>query len=481
MKDQNLKILFIISALLLLLSGGLSFINYSISLNSVKDDLINRSLPLSVDNIYTEIQTHIIEPNLIASMMSSDTFLKEWLQNNEDNQEQITNYLEAIKNRYGLFLSFLVSEKTKSYYSHEGFLEHIDHNKQDNKWYFEFKNIKEEHEINLDYNSMIDNSLMMFINYKIYDENYHLLGITGVGHKISYIEEMLKRFATEYKFKVMFLNEKGDIVLSQRDISSLTSIFEDPQFSSFHEKILSPDATIFKYHRKNDEYLMIKKYIKDLHLYLLVEAKLSDFTQSANRAFSINLTISFLLTSIITFLIIITVRRYNKKLTFFAQNDPLTQLYNRRYFEEKIEEIYTVSLRTRNNKKFSFIFFDIDNFKKINDTLGHHIGDKVLKRVALIAKMHIRQGDIIARWGGEEFIIALNNTDKEKANAIAEQLRTIIEADPLLQELTQQNVTASFGVTQHQKNETIEQMIARTDTAMYTAKQEGKNRVFTLS
>lgn len=219
-KKSQFRILFIVSGLLLFLSIVISLINYVISLNSVQKDLLERSLPLSVENIYTEIQTHLIEPNLISSMMSHDTFVKEWLITEEENSDKIKSYLETIRNKYGLFVTFFVSEKTKKYYTHDGFLEVIDQNKTDNKWYFEFKNIPESHEINLDYNTNLHNSLLMFINYKIYDEQHHLLGATGVGHKVSYINEMLQRFHDKYKLRVAFLNQSGDIVLISRDEKS---------------------------------------------------------------------------------------------------------------------------------------------------------------------------------------------------------------------------------------------------------------------
>ncbi|MEJ2373469.1 MAG: GGDEF domain-containing protein, partial [Sulfurimonas sp.] len=190
----NFRVLFIVSGLLLVLSLSISLINYAISLNSVQKDLVTRSLPLSVDNIYTEIQTHLIEPSLISSMMANDTFVKDWLLSTEADETKITSYLETIRNKYGMFVTFLVSDKTKKYYTHKGLLEHLDQNKTDNKWYFTFKELPKDHEINLDYNGNIDNSLMMFINYKIYDSKYHLLGATGIGHKIGYIDGMLKRF-----------------------------------------------------------------------------------------------------------------------------------------------------------------------------------------------------------------------------------------------------------------------------------------------
>lgn len=477
-QTNNFKVLFVVSGLLLVLSLSLTLINYAISLNSVQKDLATRSLPLSVDNIYTEIQTHIIEPSLISSMMANDTFVKDWLVSKEADEEKIRSYLETIRNKYGLFVTFLVSEKTQKYYTHKGFLEKLDQNKTDNKWYFSFKELPEEHEINLDYNQNLDNSLMMFINYKIYDSKYHFLGATGIGHKISYIDGMLKRFHEEYKFKVCFLNDKGDVILAQRSVQPIKNINEDPQWLEIRDEILSPVSKIFKYERDSNEYLLKTKYIPELHLYLLVEAKIDDFTQNINSAFYLNLSISLLFTFVVAVIILITIKKYNHRLSFMAEHDALTGLYNRRYFEERMEYFYQLSKRTK--EPLSLLFLDIDDFKQVNDKFGHHVGDKVLKRIAEILKLYIRQTDIVSRWGGEEFIVGLINTNLENANAIAEKLRVMIEGDLVLQQLVQENITASFGITQCKEDELLEHVIARADNAMYDAKRDGKNKVSLL-
>lgn len=471
---HNFQVLFIVLGLLLILSISLSVINYLNSLKSVQTNLITRELPLSVDNIYTEIQTHLIEPSLISSMMATDTFVKDWLKEEEKNSEKITSYLESIKNKYGLFVTFLVSEKTKKYYTHKGFLEYLDENKTDNKWYFKFKDFPDEHEINLDYNGNIDNSLMMFINYKIFDSQYHLLGVTGIGHKISYIDGMLKRFREEYKFKVYFLNEKGEVVLAERNQNHVQNIEEDSEWLKIKDRILST-SEFLQYKRGSDEHILKTKYIAELQLYLLVEAKIADFTENVDKAFYFNLSVSLFFTFIVAVIILITIKNYNDKLAFLAQRDPLTELFNRRSFEEKTQ--YLLQLSKRNKEPLSFLFLDLDNFKSINDKYGHAIGDDVLKRTAEILKQHVRQTDVVARWGGEEFIVALT-TNIENANQIAEKLRLAIERDPSLQTLVEKHVTASMGITQSQEDESLENVIARVDHAMYEAKRNGKNKVF---
>ena len=224
---QNFKIVVTVSLLLITLSITISLINFVVSLKSTQDELANRSLPLSVENIYSEIQSHIIEPGLVSSMMAHDTFVRDWLIHEEQKHEKITQYLARIKHKYGMYVTFLVSNQTLNYYTHNGMLETITPDNPDNQWFFRFRELEADHEINLDTNSQLDNTLFMFMNYKIFDEDYQLIGVTGIGHKISYVDEMLKRFRQQYKFNVYFVDKQGQIVLSE-------SLQKQPQHLSSH-------------------------------------------------------------------------------------------------------------------------------------------------------------------------------------------------------------------------------------------------------
>lgn len=473
---NNFHIVITISVLMIALSITISFINFMVSLRSTETDLKTRSLPLTVDNIYTEIQKHVIEPNLVASMMAHDTFLQDWLINDEENQDKITRYLETINNKYGMFVAFLVSEKTQSYYTQNGFLEHLSPSKPDNEWYFKFKKIQGNNEINLDFNNNLDNSLIMFINHKIYDHNYHYVGATGIGIKVSYINDMLKRFRQEYNFKVMFLNEQGEIVLSERTDAKTQNISAIPELSRLMDQVIVKDSKILEYQKNGETYLLKTKYIPELDLYLLVEAKLDHFIQEVRHTFYLNLTLSLVATMIIVLIIIRMIKGYNQKLEFLARHDSLTKLQNRSSFNDSMHDF--ILLAKRELTPLSLIFFDIDNFKHINDTLGHQSGDAVLVRIAEILKNRLRRTDIVGRWGGEEFTVGLINTDLENARIISETLRQSFEEDAVLLHLCGFSVTASFGVVTLSPSDTVDTLLSRADAAMYHAKESGKNKVF---
>jgi diguanylate cyclase (GGDEF)-like protein len=472
---RKYHIVVIITFLLVTLSLIISIVNYKISLYSTEEQLKKRSLPLTIDNIYTEIQKHIIEPNLVSSMMAHDTFLKDWLIYQEKDIDKITTYLKTIKNKYQMFTTFLVSEKTRNYYTTEGLLEKVSENNPNNAWYFSFIKSPKTNEINLDFNNLIDASMIMFINHKIYNDQSHMIGVTGIGLKISYVNDMLKFFRQTFGFNVFFFNQDGEVVLYERDVNPIRNLKDVSELNSLKDSIMSKESRVLEYSRAGEAYLVNTKYIPELDLFLFVEAKFSEYIKEVKKTFYFNLLSSLFATLLITSLILKTVKKYHKNLKHLANYDDLTTLKNRRMFNEELHHFFLLSQRRQSC--LSLLFFDLDDFKKINDTLGHQTGDKVLQRVADILKQNIRQTDIMGRWGGEEFIVAFIDTDIESAKVISEKLRIHIEKDEVMHQLTNQTITASFGLTALNEQDTMDALLKRADDALYEAKGSGKNRI----
>lgn len=164
----------------------------------------------------------------------------------------------------------------------------------------------------------------------------------------------------------------------------------------------------------------------------------------------------------------------NATLERLANTDRLTGLWNRLKFEEVAQQ--EVGRAERYGYPLSLVFFDIDHFKEINDRHGHEIGDQVLCRLADRVREHLRDSDSLCRWGGEEFLILMPHTDQQQARQLAEKLRELISASPLLE---RQPISASFGIAQLQPGELLRDLVRQADTALYRAKQLGRNRVET--
>lgn len=173
----------------------------------------------------------------------------------------------------------------------------------------------------------------------------------------------------------------------------------------------------------------------------------------------------------------------NKQLQSKAIHDPLTKAYNRSYFNEAFEkEIYRCA---RSAQPIGIIFSDIDRFKQLNDTYGHQFGDLVLQRVAQVANESTRRSDVFCRYGGEEFVIMVNNPSENGIKELAERLRALIENQVIEFEGNRVPVTASLGavVGIPSRNTTgfAELLIAEADEAMYESKEKGRNQVHVRS
>jgi diguanylate cyclase (GGDEF)-like protein len=159
-----------------------------------------------------------------------------------------------------------------------------------------------------------------------------------------------------------------------------------------------------------------------------------------------------------------------------ANTDDLTGLLNRHKGSEILE--YEIIRAKRYQRPLSIILLDVDSFKNINDTYGHLAGDLVLKAIADIGRETVRTIDSLIRWGGEEFIVVLPDTELEAAVQAAERLREAIAKAPIKVPNAELNLTASFGVAGKDENTPdIETLLARADQAMYIAKYLGRNRV----
>ena len=169
----------------------------------------------------------------------------------------------------------------------------------------------------------------------------------------------------------------------------------------------------------------------------------------------------------------IVVRKITEEtLELISSTDPLTGLFNRRKFSEILKS--ELECECRSNIELSLVLCDIDNFKQINDSYGHNAGDKVLMAFSRLIAESLRKTDVVARWGGEEFLILLPDTSIELAISIAEKLRVKIAEYPFEQVGV---VTASFGVATFMPEDSEEDLFGRADSALYKAKERGRNLV----
>lgn len=156
-------------------------------------------------------------------------------------------------------------------------------------------------------------------------------------------------------------------------------------------------------------------------------------------------------------------------------SDPLTGLGNRRYFERHVEPLFAAL--NENKQPFSLLVFDIDNFKRVNDILGHDMGDTILQEVSARIVTNMRAVDIVSRYGGEEFLIAMPNTTVDEAFQAADRVRSYIAGTPVYVDGQALSITTSAGVAEVGSDEQLRDVFRRADSALYKSKQNGRNKV----
>ncbi|MCQ4323143.1 GGDEF domain-containing protein [Stutzerimonas stutzeri] len=188
-----------------------------------------------------------------------------------------------------------------------------------------------------------------------------------------------------------------------------------------------------------------------------------------------NLTVVFCMFSYLALFYVVTVARAHKKLASMATTDSLTGLFNRRNMIELTEKI--LARHHRHPTNLTLMLMDIDHFKQVNDQYGHETGDRVLQAVSDLLRQSLREQDFIGRWGGEEFLAILPDTNFSHAGESAERIRTGVQALDIHSDGTSVRVTLSIGITQYRADELFSEAIARADHALYGCKAAGRNRV----
>lgn len=468
--------------LLFLLGSGFlttSLLSYYASRDSIRDSIINTELPLTSDTVYSEIQKDLVRPILISSMMARDTFLRDWVLAGEQDTAQMTRYLREVQEHYGAFTSFFVSDRSSTYYQSKGVLKRVKPDEPRDVWYYRVRMQPEPYEINVDVDMANADRLTIFINYKVVDYDGNFIGATGVGLAVDAVVKLIDDYQQRYERSVYFVDTTGRITLTgaQGGPQGTTvgdSLADIPGLSDMLEKLPSPQSGRFEYQEHGREHFLNVRYIPELEWYLFVD-KHDKALAGIRQGLYINLLLCLLVTAIVLTLVSLAIRRYQQRIAALATTDVLTELPNRRGFDILAEQ--ALQEAQREQSPLCAVLLDLDNFKLINDEHGHLAGDEVLQRFARQLRDKLRQSDILCRWGGEEFILLLKNTDRQAAHDLAEKLRQqCAEQRYAIADQTLQ-VTASLGLSQWQPGESLHSLLGRTDRALYRAKQSGRDRV----
>ncbi|MEX3775988.1 diguanylate cyclase [Pseudomonas sp. MYb118] len=472
----------LVFTLVVLLGAGFlatSLLSYYASRDSIRDSIVNTELPLTSDTVYSEIQKDLVRPILISSMMARDTFMRDWVVGGEQNPEQMTRYLNEVMTHYGAYTAFFVSNETLTYYHAKGVLKQVRVDEPRDTWYFRVRDMADTYEINVDPDLANRDNLTFFINYKVYDYDNRFIGAAGVGLTVDAVIKLIDKYQQRYQRSVFFVDNFGRLVLTGADGGPQgahigQTLRELDSMKGLVSQLPNPHSGSYEYSGQGQGHFLNVRYIPELNWYLFVDKREDGALSDIRKSLYLNLLICLVVTLIVLFLLNRVIGRYQGKIQTQATLDSLTELPNRRGFDllaaQALHEAH------REPQPLTAMLLDLDHFKALNDTYGHLAGDQVLAGFARDLQSCLRHADIVCRWGGEEFIVLLKDTDGETGLKIAEKIRQHVEQQRYAYNGHALQLTVSIGLSTLQPDETLHTLISRADHAMYRAKQSGRNR-----
>lgn len=452
-----------------------SMMAYRVSRQAIRDAIIGQDLPLTSSNIYSEIQRDLVRPVLISSTMAHDTFLREWVLKGEADVAEIARYLQEVKERYGAFSSFFVSEKSSKYYTGEGILKRVSPTEARDAWYYRVRDMKADYEINVDPDLANQDALTIFVNYRVFDFAGNYIGATGIGLTVDAVRRLIGEYQRRYQRTIYFVDGQGKVVVFGNETGQPADLRSAPGLGPLIGRILEEKHGSYQYEIASDNHVLHVNYLPELKWLLFVEQNESVALAGIRRSLYLNMAISLAVTLVVVFLTHLALLGNQRRLEEMAATDKLTGLLNRHAFTILIAKL--MAEYRREPRPICLLLADVDHFKRINDRHGHRAGDAVLAGVARLLQDGLREADIAVRWGGEEFMLVLKGCDLTEAVRIGEILRRRVAAAPIVVEGVRIPVTLSLGITEYVGGEPPDQTINRADTAMYRAKREGRDRI----
>jgi len=487
MKTRNLtfKYIIIISLVFFIFLIGRIYYDYLHQKDMLDNKLndLNTTINTSLDIATTSLVKNY---SILASHFMNSKEVYEYFKN--DQREQLYHLLKDDYNNFkkidtSLFVMHFIDKNNKTVLRmHKPSSYDDDLSKKRPIVAFVNKSLKAQNAFEVGKNGIVYRITTPFI----YQGDH--IGVLEFGIRLDYFTNILKKnFQVSYSQLVR--KDQLNVLVAQKDypmIDNYAVISQEALFDSFNTMIdLTKNKQIIT---KNERtYLLCSSNLTDYNGQVVSKIlsidDISDLVDKQQLWFKMVNTSSIIIYLLIIILMyvvlnkfsnelreyIITISKLNKKSKYLqnkANTDSLTQIYNKRYFNKALK----LFLKNKNNG--SLLFFDIDHFKKINDTHGHLIGDKILQKLSSTVQTHLREEDLFARWGGEEFIILFNSLDLKTSHKKAESIRKLIQNTLFENDI---QLTISIGLCEIQENEKESDLLKRADELLYKAKHQGRN------
>ncbi|NDL64109.1 sensor domain-containing diguanylate cyclase [Acerihabitans arboris] len=455
----------------------ISWSSYEVARQSLNDEIEENTLPLTSDNVYSEIQQDLLKPIFISSLMAHDTFVRDWvLVDREEDPAAMIRYLGEIDRRFDTLFSFFASDKTRRYYDPKRVLETISEQADRDRWYFQIKAMGDDKAYVIDARPDPEDPshLDIFVNHKVMDYQGNFIGITGIGISVQKVRALIEKYERRYNRAIYFIDKTGAVVLHGTTFKRPLQIRLQPGLSQLATSILTVPGGSYQYDDRGRKVLLNTRLIPEFDWYLMVEQSEHPLQRVLFRTLIKNLGIGIGVSALFLLLLWLTIGGYQRRLEYMATTDKLTGIMNRQAFEYRFQRLRGQNLDE--NGLLSMAIIDIDHFKHINDRYGHGAGDRVIQHIAHLIQATLRRSDSVCRWGGDEFLVLLKGCRGDEALARMETLARVIEQTEVSTDRAVIKVTVSCGVAEHRGMENLDALIDRADIVLYQAKQAGRNQ-----
>lgn len=294
-----------------------SSVGFFQSRDIIRSKLVDEGLPLTSDNVYSEIQSDLIRPILISSMIAHDTFVRDWLLSGERDTSRISRYLAEIQDRQGAVATFLVSEATRNYYYPGGILKAVSDESPGDQWFSRVRKLTQPYEINIDADMAHRDALTVFINHRVTGPSGEFLGVTGLGLPLTSISSNVERYEAKYRRRVLLVDRDGLILASGGDPATRSL-----PLHSLPGMLQIADAIIKETQRPSNHIYVVDgnqrlvnaRYVPELGWHLVVEQDVSAENAVANRTLAISLLTSLLAATTVLLLVQALLVRYRSHL-----------------------------------------------------------------------------------------------------------------------------------------------------------------------
>ena len=462
---------------LLLVSGAVagSALIWFMSTNLLAQQSLNNTLPALCDSLHSEIRLDIAKAQSLASGIAENVSLHEWLTDAEHENQPLIAHLKSLHKKDSPATYFLIAEKDQKYIDSAGTVRIVNPETATDSWYASAHTSGHPYEIAVQTEPGSDVAQIV-VSSPLYDSERNQIGMAGLFMPLEALSFTMNHYAGTEGHAVYFVDQLGKIVFSDsrsKRVGNLHQLDGMQQIADDLPKSRQNNLST-SYERSGSRILLNARFIPELGWYLVLEENGTLSEVSARPLAYLNVAVGLILALLAVLLARTSIVQHQSRLRSLASKDSMTGLLNRQTFTSSFKDAMLEMQRLK--LPLSFILFDIDYLKKINEAFGHATGDKVIMDIARLSKRSVRGSDLVCRWGGEQFALLLLRCELEQAYKVAEQLRLNVQNHSFLFDDKKAPVTISLGVAEMTARESIDELFGRADDAVFLAKSEGRNR-----